>query len=106
MDSKDKDDWTSLSWAIENGHKEIVQLLLAEGVDTDSKDKDGRTPRMGTRRLVNVIHGLQLVVVSEKLNVVTDRGRRKLSVVTDGATRKRSAVPHFQPYRTRTGSHI
>ena len=32
-----------------------------------------------------VYTGLQLVVVSEKLNVATDRGRRKLSVVTDGA---------------------
>jgi hypothetical protein len=39
--------------------------------------------------------GVQLVVVSEALNVDTDRGRRKLSVAIDGATGKRSAVPHF-----------
>ena len=32
--------------------------------------------------------GAQLSVVTEKLNVVTDRGRRKLSVVTDGALEK------------------
>jgi hypothetical protein len=37
--------------------------------------------------------GVQLGVVSEKLTVPTDRGRRKLNVVTDGATGKRSAVP-------------
>ena len=48
--------------------------------------------------------GVQLVVVLEALNVVTDWGRRKLSVVTDGATGKRSAVPHFYPYKTRLGS--
>jgi len=35
------------------------------------------------------VSGVQLVVVSEALNVVTDRGRRKLSVVTDGGHRKK-----------------
>ena len=32
--------------------------------------------------------GAQLNVVTEKLNVVTDGGRRKLSVVTDGIPEK------------------
>jgi len=32
--------------------------------------------------------GVQLGVVTEKLNVVTHGGRRKLSVVTDGAPEK------------------
>ena len=50
--------------------------------------------------------GSQLIVVSDTLNVVTDRGRRKLSVVTDRAPGKRSAVLHFYLYRTRIGSHI
>ena len=50
--------------------------------------------------------GVQLVVVSEALNVVTDRGRRKLSVVTDGIIGERSVVPHFCLYRIRIGSHI
>ena len=32
--------------------------------------------------------GVQLSVVTEKFNMVTDGGRRKLSVVTDGALEK------------------
>ncbi|KAF2187188.1 ankyrin, partial [Zopfia rhizophila CBS 207.26] len=35
---------TSLSFAAANGHEAVVKLLLAKGVDTDFKDKDGRTP--------------------------------------------------------------
>ena len=50
--------------------------------------------------------GVQLSVVTEKLNVVTDGGRRKLSVVTDGTAGKRSAWLHFCPYRLRIGSYI
>jgi hypothetical protein len=50
--------------------------------------------------------GLQLSRVTEKLNRVTDGGRRKLNGVTNGATGKRSAGSHFYPYRTRIGSHI
>jgi len=39
--------------------------------------------------------GVQLSRVTEKLNGVTDGGRRKLNGVTDGATGKRSAGSHF-----------
>ncbi|RYP54743.1 hypothetical protein DL768_000567 [Monosporascus sp. mg162] len=35
---------TPLSWAAENGHKEIVQLLLDKGAEIDAKDKYGWTP--------------------------------------------------------------
>ena len=38
--------------------------------------------------VVNLYPGAQLSVVTEKLNVVTDGGRRKLSVVTDGISEK------------------
>jgi hypothetical protein len=38
--------------------------------------------------LGKVLTGVQLSVVTEKLNVVTDGGRRKLSVVTDGTPEK------------------
>ncbi len=37
---------------------------------------------------VSLVTRVQLSVVTEKLNVVTDGGRRKLSVVTDGAPAK------------------
>ena len=48
------------------------------------------------------VSGVQLARVTEKLNGVTDGGRRKLNRWSAG---KRSAVPHFQPYRTRISSH-
>jgi hypothetical protein len=56
--------------------------------------------------IVVFFSGVQLTKVTEKLNGVTDGGRRKLNGVTDGATGKRSAGSHFYPYRTRIGSHI
>ncbi|RYP68603.1 hypothetical protein DL771_006575 [Monosporascus sp. 5C6A] len=35
---------TLLSWAVEKGHKEIVQLLLDKGAEIDLKDSKSRTP--------------------------------------------------------------
>ena len=62
-------------------------------------------PYAGTKVDVCTKSGVQLSVVSEKLNAVANRGRRKLSVVTNGATGKRSVVLNFYPYRTRISSH-
>ena len=45
-------------------------------------------------------------MVTEKLNVVTDGGRRKLGVVTNGTASKRSAWLHFCPYRIRIGVQL
>ena len=39
MDSKDKNDRTPLSWTAENGHLEIVKLLVEKDVDADSECK-------------------------------------------------------------------
>jgi ankyrin repeat protein len=45
VDSKDESGKTPLSWAAEEGNKDVVQLLVeTDKVDVDSKDKDERTP--------------------------------------------------------------
>jgi len=43
-DLKDSYGRTPLSWAAEKGHREVVEMLLAKGVDPDSRNKDGWTP--------------------------------------------------------------
>jgi ankyrin repeat protein len=43
LDSKDSSGRTPLSYTAENGHEAVVELLLAEdGVDVNSKDKNGQ----------------------------------------------------------------
>jgi hypothetical protein len=43
-DSKDNNGRPPLSWAAENGHEEVVKLLLEKDADPNSQDYDGRTP--------------------------------------------------------------
>ncbi|KAL9568941.1 hypothetical protein ACKAV7_006927 [Fusarium commune] len=45
-DPDSKDNWarTPLSYAAENGHEDIIQLLLNKGAEFESKDNNGRTP--------------------------------------------------------------
>jgi cytohesin len=48
VDVNAKTNWgdggTPLHWAAYDGHKEIVELLVAEGADVNAKDVDGLTP--------------------------------------------------------------
>ena len=48
VNSKDPSGYTPLHLACENGHKEVVQLMLKEskelGIDVNSKDQYGSTP--------------------------------------------------------------
>ena len=38
------DDWTPLKYAAHEGHKEVVELLIAEGAGVNTKTDDGWTP--------------------------------------------------------------
>ncbi len=42
--SKDIAGWTPLYLAAANGHKDVVELLLANHAEVNAKDRDGRTP--------------------------------------------------------------
>ena len=44
MDVKGKDGWTSLHFALQLDHKEIVELLIANGADVNAKAEDGVAP--------------------------------------------------------------
>jgi ankyrin repeat protein len=43
LNKKTYTDWTPLHWAAYRDHKEIVELLIAEGADVNAKDA-GTTP--------------------------------------------------------------
>jgi cytohesin len=42
--SKDADGWTPLHWAARKGHKDVVELLLANKADVNARDNHGSTP--------------------------------------------------------------
>ena len=44
VDVKDEDGNSSLHWGATKGHKEVVELLIDQGADLDSKDESGMTP--------------------------------------------------------------
>jgi ankyrin repeat protein len=43
VNAKDDNGWTPLHAAAREGHKEIVELLIANGADVNAKDEDDRT---------------------------------------------------------------
>jgi ankyrin repeat protein/beta-lactamase regulating signal transducer with metallopeptidase domain len=44
ISSEGDERWMPLHWAASYGHKDVVQLLLANKADVNEKDEDGRTP--------------------------------------------------------------
>ena len=44
VNAKDGDGFTPLVFAVDKGHKEIVEILIAKGADVNAKDKLGWTP--------------------------------------------------------------
>lgn len=43
IDNQDRNQWSSLMWAMTNRHKDIVKMLLDNGASTDVKSSSGRT---------------------------------------------------------------
>ncbi|MGK7377601.1 ankyrin repeat domain-containing protein [Planococcus sp. 1R117A] len=39
-----REDYTALRWAVQKGHLDVIQLLLAHGADVNAKDDSGMTP--------------------------------------------------------------
>ncbi|KAI5782441.1 ankyrin repeat-containing domain protein [Pyronema domesticum] len=46
IDSKNKDGWTPLSFAVYNARKDITERLLEKGADVNTQDRWGQTPLM------------------------------------------------------------
>lgn len=44
VNARDEEGRTALHWAVDRGHKEVVELLLSKGVLVDAQDKDKQTP--------------------------------------------------------------
>lgn len=59
INSEDEEKWTSLSWAVANGHEQTVEFLLrAPGVCVDHQDGQGRTPfsLAAERGFIQIMH--------------------------------------------------
>ena len=51
VNAANKDGWTPLSWAADQGHEAVVgQLLAAPGIEVNAADKDGETPLLVAQR--------------------------------------------------------
>ncbi len=44
VNAKDADGWTPLSTAAHEGHREVAELLIAEGADVNEMNGSGETP--------------------------------------------------------------
>jgi ankyrin repeat protein len=44
VNAKTDDGWTPLHFAAVNGHKEIVELLIAKSANVNAKNSSGETP--------------------------------------------------------------
>lgn len=56
---RDLDAATVLAWAADNGHIDIVKLLIAKGVDVNARDRDGR----GNSALICAVWSVDVPIV-------------------------------------------
>ena len=77
-----------MHWAAENGHKEIVELLIRAGADKDLQDKDGSTPlhraaRTGHKEIVELLMRTGAVI-----NQSNNEGKTALDVAAKWVIKK------------------
>ena len=76
--------WTPLWYAADEGHKEIVELLIAKGADVNVKNKGDVTPLYGAARSGRKEVAELLIAKGADVNARDDVGRIPLHIATGG----------------------
>jgi len=76
--------WTPLWYAADEGHKEIVELLIAKGADVNAKNKGDVTPLYGAARSGRKEIAELLIAKGADVNARDDVGRIPLHSATGG----------------------
>jgi ankyrin repeat protein len=71
-------DQTALSYAIENGNREMVRTLLGAGADINARSRDGQTAIMSLNRTANLDLVRDLLAAGADVNVRDRRGETPL----------------------------
>lgn len=77
VDALDPQGWTALRWAAQEGHVDVVQLLLAHGADINGKS-DGGVPLIEAMERRHSDVAAVLIMNGAKLNVASDRYAKTL----------------------------
>ncbi len=91
-------DVDALSWAIEYGEYEIVDLLLDRGIDTETRFHDDLSLRRGTALHFAIVHG-KAAVVQVLLRQGADKEAKADGVLSEFNLRMRNLTPlHLAAY--------
>jgi hypothetical protein len=86
VSSKDNDGDTPLHIAALNGHKDMLELLLANKADVNAKNKNGRTPLHWAAGYKNIAG--RLLAKGAAVNAKDKNGRTPLHIGSDGSLMK------------------
>jgi ankyrin repeat protein len=86
LEALDKDGWTALHFAADEGHEQIIKFLLSHGAQANSQDGDGVTPLMqaSLQGYLNVVQQLLQVVGNPGLEEGDRYGRTTLHHAAEG----------------------